>query len=45
VKNLKKIMVSLNLGDITRNKEIAQTRIWEVCGQLEEMIINSKPKK
>ena len=45
IENLKKIMYSLNQGDITKNKQIQHTQIWEAFGQLEEMVNQSKPKK
>jgi len=34
---LKNVLISLNQGDITKNKEIQQTQVWEAFGQLNEM--------
>ncbi len=35
--NLKNMLISLNQGDITKNKEILQSQVWEAFGQLNEM--------
>jgi len=42
VDNIKKLMMELNLGDITKNKEIQQTLIWEAFEQLNEMTLRAK---
>jgi hypothetical protein len=34
---LKQVLISLNQGDITKNREIQQTQVWEAFGQLNEM--------
>ncbi len=45
VENLKKTMRALNLGDVTKNKQIEQTQIWSAFAQLEDMVKQTKPKK
>lgn len=35
--SLKNILIALNQGDITKNKEILRAQVWEAFGQLNEM--------
>ena len=44
VKDLQKILFSLNQGDITKNREIQQIQVWEAFTQLEETVIQAKRK-
>lgn len=45
VDNMKQVLIALNQGDITKNKEILQTQIWEAFGQLNEMVKQNKQAK
>ena len=40
--NLKNLLVILNQGDITRNKEILKSQIWEAFSQLNELARQNK---
>jgi hypothetical protein len=37
IENLKNTLIALNQGDITKNKEILRSQVWEAFGQLNEM--------
>lgn len=43
--SLKKTILALNLGDVTKNKLIQQTPVWEAFTQLEDLVKQNKPKK
>ncbi len=43
--NLKKTILALNLGDVTKNRLIQQTLVWDAFGQLEELVKQNKPRK
>ncbi len=45
VKQLRKVMLSLNLGDMTKNPQIQRAQVWGAFEQLEDMVIKNKPKK
>jgi hypothetical protein len=45
MENIKNLLASLNQGDITRNKKILQTQVWEAFGQLNELAKQTKQVK
>jgi hypothetical protein len=45
IQNMKNLLIALNQGDITKNKKILQSQVWEAFGQLNETAKHLKPKK